>query len=124
MNGKKALLMLVLASLFSLTGCISSDDINMMKAKFGPAHNYSRSWQNNTGKELYGSVVDRSVGVDIVLTGGYVDVIVKGWNNDFVYQATVTETTTLVVEVPERGMYDVKLDQHDFTGSYTIYWSN
>ena len=121
---KKALLALLLASLLPLAGCISSEDLAVMRAKFAPDDAYTQNCQHATGTNIYGRGVERSIGLDVVLTEGYVDVAVKDQNKNIVYQATIVETTTLVVEVPERGMYNVYLDLYGFTGSYTIDWSN
>ena len=121
---KKALLVLLLASILPLTGCISSEDLAQMRYKFAPDDAYTQNCQHATGTNIYGRGVERSIGLDVVLTEGYVDVAVKDQNKNIVYQATIVETTTLVVEVPERGMYNVYLDLYGFTGSYTIDWSN
>lgn len=121
---KKALLALLLASLLPLAGCISSEDLAVMRAKFAPDDAYTQSCQHAMGTDVYGRAVDQYVGLEIVLTEGYVDVTVRDQNKNIVYQATVAKTTTLVVDVPERGMYYVYLDQCGFTGSYTIDWSN
>ena len=120
---KKALFALLLALLLPLAGCISSEDAAMMQNKFAPDDIFSDSRQNATGTNIYGRDVEQSIGLEIVQTEGYVDITVKDQNKNIVYQATVMETTTLVVEVPERGMYHVYLDLFDFTGSYTIDWS-
>ena len=121
---KKALLVLLLASILPLTGCISSESLAQMRYKFTPDDAYTQNCQHATGTNIYGRGVEQSIGLDVVLTEGYVDVAVKDQNKNIVYQANIVETTTLVVEVPERGMYNVYLDLYGFTGSYTIDWSN
>ena len=96
----------------------------MMQYKFFPDDIFTQSHQKSTEMKIYGRDVDKSIGLDIVLNEGYLDVTVRDQNSSIVYQATVLETSQLVVEVPERGMYQVCLDLFDFTGSYTIDWSN
>ena len=121
---KKALLALLLASLLPLTGCSSSESLGLMKSKFLPTDTFTRNCENSTGVNIYGRDVDRSIGLNIVLTEGYLNVTARDQNKNTVYQTTVAETTSLVVEVPEPGMYNVFLDMCGFTGSYTIDWSN
>lgn len=121
---KKTLLALLLVSVMLLTGCVSSESLGLLKSKFAPDDTDTQNRQQSTGMNIYGRGVKRSIGLDIELTDGLVNVSVRDLNNDIVFETTVEETTALVVEVPERGMYFVHLDLHDFTGSYTIDWSN
>ena len=121
---KKTLLALLLASLLLLTGCTSPETLGMLKSKFVPDDTIIQSCQQSTGTNVHGRDVERSIGLDVELTEGFAVVTVRDQNSDIVFQTTVGETATLVVEVPEQGMYYVCLELHEFTGSYTIDWSN
>lgn len=84
---------------------------------------FSNHYMLFRGERIYTVTVDEKPLVlegEITTTDGQIDILVIHGENQTVYNGTLTQTTTVTVELDKPGTYTVHIVGHDHKGGYSF----